>query len=175
LACMTNRLRLLCCFLPGKIGLILRRIKDCKGLIRNYLGTCIEGTLVPRFPHGLKTLIPKVWASAAISACNGYFVLLISEESVAWRLSQARRHRSLFSPMLFASVIPTGAPREFCPFKKSPARSGGIPTEFPPPCRFRAFFPDCQWQQPIAKGTLFSTYEASDSLLPNPACHEGQR
>ena len=56
-----------------------------------------------------------------------------------------------FSPMRFASVIPTGAPRKFGPFKKSLARSGGTPREFPPPCRLKASSQDCQWQQFASK------------------------
>ncbi len=43
------------------------------------------------------------------------------------------------SPMPFASVIPTGAPRKSCPFRKSLARSGGTPREYLPRCRFREF------------------------------------
>src|SRR5260370_39086057 len=53
--------------------------------------------------------------------------------------------------MPFASVIPTAAPRKFFPFRKSLARSGGIPREYPPQCCFREVFPDCQSEHPGAK------------------------
>ncbi len=55
-------------------------------------------------------------------------------------------HGSFVSPMPFASVISTGAPRRFCLFKKSLARSGEIPRRYPPPWSFREFSPHCQSQ-----------------------------
>ncbi len=39
----------------------------------------------------------------------------------------------------FVSVISTGAPRKFCPIKKSLARSGEIPRKYYVPCRLREF------------------------------------
>src|SRR5260370_36535009 len=45
------------------------------------------------------------------------------------------------SRLLGAVVViqSTGAPRKSCPFKKSLARSGGIPRKYSLPCHFREF------------------------------------
>src|SRR5260370_27418921 len=82
-------------------------------------------------------------------------------------------HGSFVSPTPFASVISTGAPRRFCLFKKSLARSGEIPRRYPPPCSFREFSPHCQsqhaWVLPIPAITRdYAAIPAIPAIPPAP-------
>jgi hypothetical protein len=67
------------------------------------------------------------------------------------------------------SVISTGAPRRFCSFKKSLARSGGIPREYPLQCRFREFSPD---RQPHTLSALNTVAPSQITALPTAIFHQ---
>jgi hypothetical protein len=111
------------------------------------------------------------------------FIYLLTDSTIGWCAEVTSLDQLVFwsgegawesLAETFAFVIPTGAPRECCLFKKSLARSGGIPTEFPPACHFKAFYPDWRWQQPDAKECCFRGMTTSDSPPALPASHERQ-